>query len=205
MKKRALAAARREFPSIVKNRQHVVTSTKGNYGFKWADLVNISEGVDPVLERHGLSYSWWSEMANGAAQLIVHCVLRHENGQEMESQFPVPTSSSSGMSDQQRFASAQMFGRRKSLEQVLGLVIDEMPGEAAAEFDPTAVTEEQAMTLTALAEEASREAQGGPVVEEEDDGAASARTSREGVWKVRRDYNDNDIRGNSSSDKREGR
>lgn len=150
---RALAAARRDFPSITKNKQHIVTSTKGNYGFKWADLVNISDVVDPVLERHGLSYSWWSEMANGAAQLIVHCTLRHENGQSLESQFPVPTSSSSGMSDQQRFASAQMFGRRKSLEQVLGLVIDDMPGEAAADFDPTAVTEEQAATLAALADE----------------------------------------------------
>ncbi len=147
---RALAAARRAFPKIAKNRENVVTSTKGNYGFTWADLPAIAAAVDPVLEEHGLSYSWVSEMANGAAQLIVRCILRHENGQSITSDFPVPTASGAGMSDQQRFASAQMFGRRKSLEQVLGLVIEDMPHQAALDMDPTKVTPDQAQTIADL-------------------------------------------------------
>ena len=51
------------------------------------------------------------------------CEVSHAGGHEVSSSLPVPTSSTGGMSDAQRFGAANTYRKRLSLVQVLGLAM----------------------------------------------------------------------------------
>lgn len=133
----------------------IATRSGGGYQYRYADFEQIAETTKPHLVALGLSYTFDSSVAGG--NLTCTCTLRHVNGHMVSSSFTLPTSSSSAMSDQQRFGAALTFAKRQTLISVLGLALTdpEAPGEGS---DPTLVDEDQAAKLKALAEEVKADA-----------------------------------------------
>jgi len=129
---RALAAFRAECPPIGKNRTANITSNSGgSYGYTFADLPAIARAVDPVLARHGLTYTFDSRVEGD--KIVTTCTLRHTGGHSIVSSFAVPTDSRAGMSPAQKFASASTFARRYALVQVLGLTTCDPDDDGAAQ------------------------------------------------------------------------
>lgn len=156
----AYFAALRSFsaacPPVQKtSKAKITTRTGGGYEYAYAELDEIAETVRPHLEANGFAYTWDCELSTDSAILITICTLRHVAGHMTSSRFPVPTASSSAMSDQQRYAAAFTFGRRQSLFGVLGLSTTEAtpdePGQMAT------ITAEQAANLESLLDETKRD------------------------------------------------
>lgn len=148
---RALAAFQAECPPIGKNKEaKIATRGGGSYSYSYAPLDEIVPVVRPILQRHGLSFSWNSKVEGG--QLTCTCVLRHENGHSITADFTLPTESQSAMSPQQKVGAALTFAQRKSLESVLGIVTTDKEAPEN-EVDPTPITEDQAVELSDLLQE----------------------------------------------------
>ena len=131
----ALAEFQNDCPLMQRTSTARIASKQGQgYSYKFAALDEIAKTIQPVLHAHGLSYSWDSEM-NGA-QMVVTCIVKHRNGHREQSKFTCPTESSSGMSPQQKNASALTFAKRQSLTAALGLTMTDPDTDGAT--DPTA-------------------------------------------------------------------
>ena len=124
----------------------------GKTAYSYADLDQITKIARPIAFKHGLSWTFDSETTKDTIKTV--CILRHEAGHEVRSSFEVPTESKSSMGPQQRISAAQMTGRRKSLEQALGLTTTEkdidynFPNNEEAMVGPN-----QVKKLSALAKE----------------------------------------------------
>jgi len=113
----------------------IATKSGAKYSYKFAALDEIAKTIQPVLHRHGFSYSWDCEVEG--AIMTVTCTLRHRNGHRESAKFVCPTESSSpGMSPQQKNAGALTFAKRQSLTAVLGLTMTDPDTDGAS--DPTA-------------------------------------------------------------------
>lgn len=145
-----LAEFHRRVPEILKSKTaHVTTKSGASYRYQYAPLEMIDRIVKPILQELGFSYSWDS-VTDGQMMTVV-CRLRHINGHEERASFACPTTSTSpGMGDAQKAASAMSFARRQSLTAILGLTTTEPDSDGA---DPTTITESQAADLEALADE----------------------------------------------------
>lgn len=149
----AMAAFQAQCPPIKRtSTAQFATRGGGNMGYTFAALDEIAATVNPILTRHGLSYTWDSTVTGGAITCV--CVVRHRNGHSERATITLPTESPSAMSSQQKVGSALTFARRLSLTQALGLTTtdDDVDGaEVGARSDT--ITEDQVATLVALAEE----------------------------------------------------
>jgi hypothetical protein len=149
---RALAAFRAECPKIHQNRTaQITTSSGGSYSFTYAELDEITRIVDPILVKHGFSYTWDSE-TNEKALLTSTFILTHVNGHSRRTHFTVPTENKSGMSPQQKIGAADSFAKRKSMCNGLGIVTtdNEIDPQAEAEAESPPITEAQARELVDL-------------------------------------------------------
>lgn len=150
----AIAQFQDECPPISRSKKAKITTRKGtNYEYTYAPLEEIARTIRPHLQSHGLSYSWTVDGVDRG--LIVTCVLRHIDGHEERSSFPVPIDTSAAMSDAQKNGAALTYGRRQSLVAVLGLTTADEDVDGAKQ-DPQeiqTITEEQAADLSALIEE----------------------------------------------------
>jgi hypothetical protein len=152
---RALAAFRAECPKIHQNRTaQITTSSGGSYSFTYAELDEITRIVDPILVKHGFSYTWDSE-TNEKALLTSTFILTHVNGHSRRTHFTVPTENKSGMSPQQKIGAADSFAKRKSMCNGLGIVTtdNEVDPQAEAEENSPPITSQQAIELTHLIRE----------------------------------------------------
>lgn len=146
----ALATFQAECPSIKKTSTAKIASRSGGeYSYKFAELDQIARVTRPLLVKHGLSYSWDSEMAG--EKLVCTCTVRHIAGHAQSAKFVCPTESSSAMSGQQRHAAALTYARRQSLIQVLGLTTTDHDTDGASEEK---VTDAQAKTIEEWIEDA---------------------------------------------------
>lgn len=117
---RAMADFQAECPSIQKTSAATITTKSGGqFGYHYAELDEIARVCRPLLTKHGLSYSWDSEM--DGTKIKCTCTVRHVAGHAQTATFTCPTESESAMSGQQRHAAALTYARRQSLVQVLGL------------------------------------------------------------------------------------
>lgn len=127
---RALAEFQAECPSIQKtSTAKVATRSGGEYSYKYAELDEIARTIRPLLQKHGLSYSWDSDMAGERIKCV--CTVRHVAGHSQTATFVCPTESASAMSGQQKHAAALTYARRQSLVQVLGLTTTEPDTDGA--------------------------------------------------------------------------
>ena len=110
---KALADFQAEVPTIKKN------ST--SYGYKYADLEEITKVIIPLLKKHGLGFT---QPLDGSS---IKTILFHtESGESIESTLEIPQDVElKGQNQFQVLGSAITYLRRYSLASVLGLVTDE--------------------------------------------------------------------------------
>jgi len=109
---KALAAFQQDCPVILKD-------TTG-YGYKYADLPQIFNVINPLLKKHGLGF-YQSVEAKQLKTVVFHI----ESGELIESCADIPQEVSlKGMNDFQVLGSAITYMRRYQLSSMLGIVTD---------------------------------------------------------------------------------
>jgi len=150
----AMAGFQAECPSIAKtSTAEIATNSGAKYSYTYAELDEIARTVQPILAKHGLSYSWDSAEDKGA--ITCTCIIKHANGHRETAKFSCPTDSAAKMSGAQRSASALTYARRQSLVQALGLTTTDSDRDGADRPAATgpAITEHQAANLDAMLDE----------------------------------------------------
>jgi hypothetical protein len=149
----AFAAFKVECPPIPKNKTAGKTTDQGGkFGYTWADLEQTAKVVDPILSKHGLSYSWDSLLTEKT--MTVTCTLRHIGGHAVSSNVHGPVEIGMRVNPAQMIGAAESYYRRYALTGVLALTTceDDTDGEPPPSLEK--INEEEAATLIALMDEA---------------------------------------------------
>lgn len=115
----ALAAFQRQLPKIGKGNTAKVTSDKGNYSYKYADLSDVSAAVLPMLAEHGMSFSSKPTLTDDGRFVLAYR-LRHESGDDDAGVYPLPANGTP-----QAIGSAISYARRYVLSAITGVAPDE--------------------------------------------------------------------------------
>jgi hypothetical protein len=137
----AFAAFQAECPPIAKTTVvDYVTKTGVRVHYTFAALDEITRTANPLLVKHGFSYSWNS--ASTGDKVSVTCVLRHRGGHSIEAVATFPIDGSPAMGAQQKVGGTMKYGQRQSLCQVLGIVTadPEQPEEDRATISDDQIT-----------------------------------------------------------------
>ncbi len=146
----AMAAFQAECFSIPKNATaRITTKAGGSYSYKFAELDSIAAAIRPILQKHGLSYTWDSAEASGI--ISVSCIARHVNGHSVTARFSCPTQTDAAMSGPQKSAAALTFGKRQTLTSVFGLTMCDPDSDSGK--GSVKITEHQAANLSAKMDE----------------------------------------------------
>lgn len=122
----ALAAFHVELPRVGKDNTAKVTSDKGNYTYKYADLSEISPVVLPLLGAHGLAWSTCPTITDG--MFLLKWELAHTSGETKSGTWPLPDPRSSP----QVIGSALTYARRYALCAVTGIAPGDDDDDAQA-------------------------------------------------------------------------
>jgi ERF superfamily len=147
----AMARFQAECPSIKRSSTaNFATRQGGKMSYTFAELDEIAATVNPILARHGLSYTWDATVEG--ATLTCVCTVRHCHGHSTSSTIKLPTDSASAMSSQQKVGSAYTFARRLSLTAALGLTTtdEDLDGR---DNHAERITDEQADAIDMLIDE----------------------------------------------------
>lgn len=148
----SMAAFQSECPSIRKeSTAQIATRSGGSYSYKFAELDTIARTIQPLMNKHGLSYTWDSTMNGGTLECT--CTVRHVNGHSVTAKFACPTDSASAMSNQQKNAAALTYARRQSLIQVLGLTTCDPDTDGAGSAAGSKISESQAANIDHVIDE----------------------------------------------------
>lgn len=154
----ALAAARAELPTIIKNRTvDYQPQGKPRVTYRHEDLAGIAQSVDPVLAAHGLSYRWRTSSAPNEP-ITVTCIIAHRDGHSEETTLSAGRDNSGGKNDIQSIGSAVTYLQRYTLKAALGIAAShDDDGVAAGGSEhppiPEIITEAQLIELRALADQ----------------------------------------------------
>jgi hypothetical protein len=147
----AMAAFQSACPSIKKSSTaDIVTRKGGRYSYTYAELDEIARTVNPILAKHGLSYSWDSTVEAGMLNCV--CTIRHIKGHFTTSRLSLPVASESAMSEQQKYGAALTFAQRRTLSSGLGLTTTDEDADAA-DFDRTPINAMQLIQLEDMIED----------------------------------------------------
>ncbi len=146
----ALGRVQEKLPEIKKTKEASIATRGGSgYSYTFAPLDEIVRVVRPILREEGFSFAWSTDPPAGGV-LYVICILRHIDGHEERSSFPVEVDTQAKMSGAQKYGAALTYGKRQSLTSVLGIVTtDDIDG---ADMD-ACISEEQVADLQALIDE----------------------------------------------------
>ena len=121
------AEMQKELPAIVKDRSAKDRNGKDTY--KYATLESILEQVQPIILKHGFSYSWRNETVKDGATRV-WCVISGY-GHAREDYFDIPIMEASAWTNAiQQMGSATSYGKRYSLCSALGIIIKEEDDDA---------------------------------------------------------------------------
>lgn len=153
----AMAAFQAECPPITHSRKaKITTSSGGGYEYTYAELDAIARVVNPILAKHGLSYTWNTKVTE-KNWLDCDCIVRHINGHVADpANFSLPIASNNpGMSEQQKVASATTFAKRQSLCAALGITTsdDDFDGGGVS-VDPRPINAKQLQEIEDLVTDA---------------------------------------------------
>jgi ERF superfamily len=115
----ALAKARGEFPAIPKNRVATVKSDKASYSYKYADLSDVFEAVDPVLSAYGITV-FQRPVGND-----LETVIAHESGQVISGIWPIRAMKGQGLDSAMSYQAAVQVAKRYALTAMLGISTEE--------------------------------------------------------------------------------
>jgi hypothetical protein len=110
----AVWEARRELGPVIKARVNTLNQSK------YADFYDVARHVDPVLERHGLSYRFEGAPSEPGTVCVV-CVLSHKDGHHAEARLTLPADVMKGRTPAQTVGSSSTYGQRYTLLMALGL------------------------------------------------------------------------------------
>ena len=130
--KKAFFAAMNNFqenkPRIVKGNGVSHDQGKTNK-FYFAPLAQIQKLVDPVLSKHGLSYSWKQDGKEGMIKIT--CIVKHIDGHSEESYIESEKDSSGGKNTIQAISSAVSYMKRITIMNSLGLASEDDDGASS--------------------------------------------------------------------------
>lgn len=150
----AMADAKAEIPTIVKNRVVDFTSPRGRTNYRYEDLGEIAKTVDPILSRHGLYYRFRTT-SNLSEPVTVTCIVSHRSGYYEENTLCAGRDDSGNKNSIQGVGSTITSLQRYTLKAALGLAasIDDDGRTAGAAENGDFITEDQLKQLNDLAAE----------------------------------------------------
>ena len=143
----AMAAAKSAMPVVFKNRQVRYDNT----AYAYEDMGEIARTIDPILSAHGLSYRYRSEQDDKG--LTVTCIITHKRGHYSEVSLRAGADSSGKKNAIQAIGSTVTYLQRYTLKLALGLSASTDDDGRAAGNGDDAITAEQAVELSRMAEE----------------------------------------------------
>ena len=150
----AKAKAKGELPPIIKT--HLVDyphkDGRGRTRYKYEDLFDITQVVDPILAKHGLSYS--HRVTQNGPKITVTCIFSHADGYSEEFPQDGVEDTSGQKSANQSITSTITFMQRATLKQALGLAAGR--DDDGADGSSPKISIEQANELQKLIDETGR-------------------------------------------------
>jgi len=117
----ALSAFQAELKPIKKSK--VVKNKDSTVRYSYATFDDIIESIQPLLEKHGLSYRFETEFEDKSVS--VKCVITHLLGHQEVTSFKTVIEYSGRMLPIQEWGSALTYAKRYSLSLALGLATEE--------------------------------------------------------------------------------
>lgn len=130
----ALAKARAKFLPIKKTSVAKVSSPKGDYSYRYADLAEILDSVVPALSDNGLCVVFDCRLRDGL--LIVEAMLLHESGEMLTATGFVPTPETNKPQD---FGGRITYARRYALSCLLNIASEDDDDANASQGTPAAI------------------------------------------------------------------
>jgi hypothetical protein len=147
----AFASAKAEIPTISKNREVDFTSAKGRTNYRYEDLGNIANTVQPILAKHGLSFRYRAT-SNMNEPITVTCIVSHRGGHFEEITLTAGRDESGNKNSIQAVGSTITYLQRMTLKAALGLAVsNDDDGKQADAAD--AISLEQVEQLIALSDD----------------------------------------------------
>lgn len=115
----SLSKARGEFPPIPKTRVATVKHEKGQYSYKYADLSDVFDAIDPVLSEHGLTVM---QFPTGQELTTVIC---HSSGATASGTWPIKPMKGNDLGNAQAYQAAVQVAKRYALTAMLGISTEE--------------------------------------------------------------------------------
>lgn len=145
----ALSTFQQECPTI--ERHKGIPDAQGRIKYRYAPLEDIIRTVDPYLLRHGLSRSFNVSYPDGSTEVC--CTLAHLGGHAEQSCVRMPGVQVPKANAAQNEGAAVTYGKRLAFLNATGLTTadEDTDGTPPEPLEP--VTQEQADTLRALADE----------------------------------------------------
>ena len=146
----AMAAFKKNPPTIIKNKEVDFTSQKGRTHYKHAGLAEAAASIGKALSEHGLSAAW--RTAQKGEGIEVTCEITHVLGHTEKTSLTALPDISGSKNAIQAIASTVTYLERYTLLALAGLAAqdtDDDGGGAEAEY----ITPEQAAILEQLIEE----------------------------------------------------
>lgn len=116
---KAFSEFQAECPPIPKDVKKTFPTSKGPKTLNYASLGQIGKIIRPVMKKHGLSYRWSQEQANGMMKIT--CILAHEMGHEESTSLIAPPDSNVGNNGLHQNSSTNTYLQRYTLKAVAGL------------------------------------------------------------------------------------
>ena len=147
----ALAAAKAEMPTVLKNKKNNQTNSK------YADLEAIDKAISPIISKHGFSLSFFPAKSNLEGHYGVTCEVRHEAGHKVihEADIPADGMGMKGNANKtatHAFGSTMSYGRRYLKTMIFDIATGDDDGNAAGKQDQEPITENQFERLQDLIE-----------------------------------------------------
>lgn len=128
----ALAAVQRELPQVRKgDKADVQTKSGPSYSYTYASLADISQQLLPLLGRHGLAWTCYTEY-DEKDRFMLRGQLRHASGELQQSSWQLPNAGGP-----QAQGSAITYARRYLLLAASGVAPDDDDDGAAAQAAST--------------------------------------------------------------------
>lgn len=153
----AIAAFRAEIKPIIKERTAAMDLRGGGKAsYQYEDMALIAEHVDPILARLGLSYRYKSRVEAG--QVMVTCIISHQQGHREETTLPAPVDQTGAKNAVQAVGSTVTYLQRYTLKLGLGLAAakDDDVKRPTGEDQEATVSQEQYETLSKLLEQTGK-------------------------------------------------
>ncbi len=115
----ALSKFQTLIPALKKNKTANISSQKGSFKYKYADLGSITNSIKKHLMECGLAYRW--EFAEQNGKMRVTCFISHLDGHTETSSMEAAFDNSGAKNDIQQKGSTQTYLQRYTLIGALGL------------------------------------------------------------------------------------